>query len=673
MQAIWRSLWLLLQRLLFLATLALASLLLFLLPSMLVSTRRPGSFRVDHAMEPARWWEAVSGHLGHLLRGQLVPPNLPAEAEAVWRILPAETAAAVLTTLKLVGLALAVSLALGLPGGWLMSRLAPVRLRRPVWAVTTALACLPDLLVATFMNLSLFFAGAVLGRQLRTADYPGWHTFYAPAIALVLLVAPYIARVVAAAIDEVSGELYIRTAIAKGLHPRRVLFKHIGKSVLLQVWSAFPVMVSMLLSGAAIVEYMTEVRGIGRALVLAVGGQYGDSYVAVYLLFPVLLIVAFSCALSDLGRRWLDLRSGGDASGSSSTWQAEGRRQPFSGWSPLNALRGLMDGAAAAMESLGAWLVSLPAHLRSAAGALRNPLIATGGLLVAGLVAVAILAPELAPFDPNQRQMAFQDGSGNIWTPPFTPGQLGHLLGTDTIGRDVWSRLVYGTRYAILFAGLVVPARFLLALLLGMAAAWWGGAWARLVQGLGIFFAALPQVLLPLALIPVVNTLYRENTPASLWWGVFLVALPGVPRLAEGIRQQARAVLGQPFVEGAVAAGAQPSRILWRHVLPQMLPQLITMATMEVPQVMTFTAALAYFHASPGGWIRDSATGEYVVPALPEWGAMMETPIMVVLAGRWWMLAPFAALFLAVLSFSLLGEGLRRHFGTHGGWGWPAR
>ncbi len=676
MEGFQRGLVWVIRRLLFLALLSLTGFLVLLLPAMLVANRPyAGSPKVTYTLEPARWLEAVHMHLTHLARGQLVPSDPPPRMEIIWRVLPQEMITALLTSLKVAGFALVVSLSLGFLGGWLMSRLAPRLLRRPVWGITTALSCLPDLLVAVLMNLSLFFAGAIIGRQLRTPDYPLWQHFFAPAIALVLLVAPYVARVTAAAIDQILDELYIRTAVAKGLPPQRVVLKHIGKNALVKVWAAFPMVLSTLLSGTAIVEYMTEAPGIGRALILAVGPDwdrwYGDRFVGVYLLLPVVLIVTLCLGLSDLGLRRLDPRpksAGPEPDAAASLRARSGRRAPTRRLRLRELLIRLGDAERSLGQRLLDWLAGIPAGIRSLLATLRNPLTLAGALLVLGLVLVAIFAPRLAPYGPDQRFSAFQDSAGKIWVPPFPPGEAGHLLGTDKMGRDVWTRLLYGTRYAVLLAALVVPARFALAAAMGLPAAWWGGAWARMVDGLTVLFSALPQVLLPLALIPLVNLVFQDNVPASLAWGVFLVALPGVPRLASSICLQAREVIAQPFVEGAVAAGARPWRILVRHLLPQMWPQLFTMMALEVPVVMTFTATLGFFHASPGGWLRDTQTGEYVVPVLPEWGSMMENPVIVVLAGKWWMLVPFAALFLAVLAFSLLGEGLRKRWRGHGGW-----
>lgn len=676
-QAIWRYTRWMGSKLLFLLTLLLGTLILMMMPAMLVShpSGRPGYGEAVYSLSPAAWWSKVIYHLHHLLKGQLLPEVFTQAQASMWRTLPDELAAGLPITLKLVGSAFVVSLVLGLLAGWGMSRLGPRWFRRTAWGATSVLACLPDLLIATFLDLALVLGSHSLGLQWTADDVTGYQHFAAPVMALSLLVLPYIARVTANAFDEISGELYVRTAVAKGLNPGQVVVKHIGRSVMVRVWTALPVVASMLISGTAVVEYMMEIKGIGRALVLAARARtewYPDSYVMVFFLLPLLLVFMLVSALSDLGIRWLDPRlkerAGGPALPAIRTgrraWAAGHPRAPGTRRSPGAALRQVLAGIAEwAKESLQA----LPGRLWGGLQALKDPVLLLGVILTAGLIAVAILAPRLAPYDPNREFTAFTDAQGHIFVPPFRPGPA-HLLGTDGLGRDVLSRLIYGTRFALLLAGLAVPARFLAALFLGAVAAWRGGIWSRLIDWLSIFFTAVPQVLVPLALLPMLNQVYNDQVVKVVTAGILLVALPGVPRLAASIRQQVTAVLSQPFLDGAVAVGARPGRVVFRHILPHILPQLITMLVAEVPSVLTLTAVLAYFRVSPGGWLKDEWSGGG--PRMAEWGSMMELPLYVIMANHWWMWAPFVALFIAILAFNLLGEGLRRRFTVGTEWSW---
>jgi peptide/nickel transport system permease protein len=677
------------RKLLFLCTMALGTLMLLLLPRMLAYTPpKPPAKLGSYHLAAADWWHEVTFHLQHLWHGQILPPFASADQETLlpmielarnrerfWQDLVRSWQPELLVTLKLVGSALVAGLVLGMLIGWLMSSLAPRWAQRPAWGLTTLLSCLPDMLIATLLDLGLVLLGMALGKRLVSADMMIYQQVIAPVLALALLITPYVARVTAAAIQEIGGQLYVRTAVAKGVHSTQVVVKHMGKPVLIQVWTALPVVIPMLISGTAIVEYIMELRGLGRALLLLLSPTgarflpFRDPYAGALLLFPLLLLFLVLASLSELGLHKLDPRVGARTGG--------GEKRAWRG-QPRFTLREWAQGLVRAPGAIGRTLLdcagylaqavrALPGNLVRAIKALRDPVLLLGVLLVCALVAVAILAPRLAPYSADQVFKAYQDKSGHVFAPPFSP-MATHLLGTDQLGRDVFSRLLYGTRYAMVFAALAAPARFLLALLLGMPAAWKGGLWSRVIDGLNVVFTAVPQVLLPLVLVNVANRLFIGNTPAAVAWGVALVALPGVPRLASSIRQQAEAVLAQPFLEGAVAAGAGRARTLLRHVLPHMVPQLIAMLVAEVPLVLTMTTTLAYFQVVPGGWIFDDDLRG--MPALPEWGSMMEPPLLLIMSGRWWMWAPFAALFVAVVAFTMLGEGLRRRVQSRGEWGW---
>lgn len=665
-----RTLWFGIQwlgrKLFFLATLIVAAVAVLLLPYLVVTEGRlVGNWYIIEGFHTdiRQYWSAVGSHLLHLIRGQLLPPLESLPFRSTLRSVPLELGNAIPVTLKLNGTAFAVSLVLGLLVGALLSGLAPRWLRAPLWGATSILYSLPDLLIASFLNLAFLLVALVRGGVGPLHGSDSWQHFWAPVVALTLIVLPYIARVTATAIDEISGQQYIRTAVARGVHPTKILLKHIGKNVLVRVSTILPVVVSLLFSGGAVVEYMSEVRGVGRALIIHAGPQAGDRYAGVAFLIPMLVVFTLVLALSELIQRWLDPRMATASGG------VEAAPSPFR--LALPSLQGLRQGGVA----FGRWLISLPGAVLGALvrlpgqlrKAMRDRMLLLGALLVLALVVVAVVAPWIAPFDPTLKAPVVQRPGGVILVPPFAPGGE-HLLGTDDLGRDLFSRLLFGTRYALIFAMLAVPARFLLAVPFGLLAAFRGGIWAKLIRWLSIFFTAIPQVLLPLALIPAVNLIYMERPGMALFWGVVFVALPGAPRLAGSVQQQAAEVLALPMVEGAYAVGAGTARTLFRYILPQMFPQLATMLTLEIPAILTTTALLGYFRANPGGAIYDTQTYTPVAPLLPEWGSLMDSPMMLLLAGRWWLWAPFLALCLAVLAFNLLGEGLRRALASRTGW-----
>ena len=346
----------------------------------------------------------------------MVPPAANWQQEVFWNGVTKDLFPQLLVTLKLVGTALVAGLALGSAAGWLMSRLAPGWARRGVFGATTALICLPDLLIATALDLGLIFAFQARGVFLTANDLRVYQSFIAPALGLTLLVVP----------------------------------------------------TGMIISGSLVVEYMTEVNGLGRALMVSLSPfylGYRSSYAAILILLPLLLVSALAAAASEAGLRWLDPRM---AEGQHAAEQRNVR-----GFHPKEAamaLARLPRDVWVAPRDLGVWAATRPAaaaewcrgiraRLRGTGRALRQPMLLAGTLLVLGLVLVALFPGHIAQYPPNQVFRAYQDAAGVVHAPPFLPGP-DHWLGTYPLGHDLASRLIYGTRYALLFAALAVPARW---------------------------------------------------------------------------------------------------------------------------------------------------------------------------------------------------------------------
>jgi oligopeptide transport system permease protein len=417
LKQVWQWLWWLVGKLLFLATLMVGILMIVMMP-LLLTSGKPLGIQTLTTLANSPWWREVSFHLKHLAHGQLFPPNPPFAQRVLWQTVPRDLSTGLAITLKLVGVAFVESIVLGLSGGWLMSRLAPNRLRQPAWAISTVLQCLPDLLVACGFDLALIMLGWALGKSWVAPEMKVYQQLFAPTLAMTVLAAPYIARVTANAIDEVRGELFIRTALAKGLPTWRVVFKHIGKSVLLRTWTILPVVTSILLSAAAPVEYIMEIHGIGRALILSLGplaGQwYPDRYVAVVFLFPLLAVFTVVSAVSQAGYRLLDPRPQVMA-------QPSGRPLTRMRWQRPRMPRISFPSLSTVWLGLRDALAAVPARLRAAGQALKNPSILIGTLLLLGLLVVAIGAPLIAPYNPNKQFKLFVD-AGRIWAPPSDPG-----------------------------------------------------------------------------------------------------------------------------------------------------------------------------------------------------------------------------------------------------------
>ncbi len=256
-----------------------------------------------------------------------------------------------------------------------------------------------------------------------------------------------------------------------------------------------------------------------------------------------------------------------------------------------------------------------------------------GCLLVLGLVAV--LAPWISSGDPALQR----DVVATRFLPPWSTDVLGtfHLLGTDRLGRDVWTRLAFGARVSLGVGLLAVSLSVLIGVLIGGVAGASQGVVSRGLLALTDFSLALPRVVLLLLL-------------ATLWApGVVLVVvvlgLTGWMPVARLVHGEVRRLMAQPFVESAVALGASRRRVLGRHVLPNALTPVIAAAALGVGNAITMEAGLSFL-------------GVGVQPPAPSWGGMIASGRDALIIAPWVALAPGVALVLVVVACTLVGDAL---------------
>jgi peptide/nickel transport system permease protein len=259
---------------------------------------------------------------------------------------------------------------------------------------------------------------------------------------------------------------------------------------------------------------------------------------------------------------------------------------------------------------------------------LRNPLATLGLGIVVLLVVVAIAAPLIATHSP-----VAQDLAGRLAAPSAE-----HWLGTDELGRDIFSRLVFGARVTLVIVGLVAIIVTPLGLAIGMAAGYFGGLVDVVLMRLTDIFMAFPRLILALAFAAALGP-GIENA-------VIAIALTSWPPYARIARAETLTVRGRDFIAAAQLAGASDARILFRHVMPLCVSSLIVRATLDMAGIILTAAGLGFL-------------GLGAQPPMPEWGAMISTGRQVLL-DQWWVATiPGAAIFLVSLGFNLLGDGLR--------------
>lgn len=261
----------------------------------------------------------------------------------------------------------------------------------------------------------------------------------------------------------------------------------------------------------------------------------------------------------------------------------------------------------------------------------RDPLaLASIGVILLFLV-IAIFAPVLAPYP---EQGAGQSSPDTLFLPP----SWAHLFGTDELGRDVLSRVMYGARPAFLIPLMVVTAAVAIGAPLGALAGYKGGWVDEVIMRVTDLFLAFPSLLLAMAITAALGRGLQNAAIALIisWW-------PWYARLVRGIAVSLRE---RPFVEAAQSIGVNDTRIILRHILPNCMSPILVQVTVDMGTVILVAGGLAFI-------------GLGTQPPAADWGLMISTGRTSIL-NQWWIsLFPAFAIFLLILAFNLLGDVLR--------------
>lgn len=289
---------------------------------------------------------------------------------------------------------------------------------------------------------------------------------------------------------------------------------------------------------------------------------------------------------------------------------------------------------------------------------LNGPLL-LGALLGLGLLLVLCLPWLMELPDPHlARFYVWIDDVLRL--PPFAPGEQGFVLGSDRMGRDMLSRLIYGARTTLAIAMGVTLLRFVLAVPLGLLAGWRGGWLGRFTSALAGGFGAIPTLILVALILSGLRRMIADPMDWFLIYCAVLVAA-GFPRIADQMRLRAQEIALQPHIEAAVAVGAGSGRIIRRHIAPLMRADLLVTVAAEMAWVLVAMGQLAVFGIFVGGTVvlRFEGYPDQVMEWMAEWGQMLGANRMLVRSRPWIPLYPGIALGLAAACFHLLAEGIR--------------
>ena len=285
-------------------------------------------------------------------------------------------------------------------------------------------------------------------------------------------------------------------------------------------------------------------------------------------------------------------------------------------------------------------LAELPAPAEEAAPSRRafvrllaTPATLAGGFIIAVVLICAGFAPWLAPHDPTLQNLSLA-----AKPPAWLGGSPAYLLGTDHLGRDVLSRVIWGARVASIVGVSVVLIGCTLGVTLGMIAGYFGGWLDDAIARVADVQLAFPFILLAIAIVGVLGP--------SLWTVILTLGVTSWVQYVRIVRAETLSLRDRDFVQAAVASGASRARILARHVLPNIASAITVLATFEVARTVILESALSYL-------------GLGVPATVPTWGTMLADGRQY-LDTAWWMgTFPGLAVSLTVLGINLFGDGLR--------------
>jgi len=262
----------------------------------------------------------------------------------------------------------------------------------------------------------------------------------------------------------------------------------------------------------------------------------------------------------------------------------------------------------------------------------KSPSAIIGLMIIAVLTAAAVFAPLLS----NRADPLAQDLGITVWPP-----SLSHLAGTDKLGRDIFTRLLFGARLSVEIGFVSVGIALVVGTIVGLIAGFWGGTLDSLLMGWMDVMLAFPTIILAIGISAVLDQ--RVSDVVKLFFAIGIVAIPIYARIA---RSSVLSVKEMEYVEAARAIGNGTLPLLLKYVLPNILAPLIVQATLGIGTAELDSAGLSYL-------------GLGIQPPTPEWGSMLNDARDYWLNAPWALLFPGLAISVTVLGFNLLGDGLR--------------
>ncbi len=259
---------------------------------------------------------------------------------------------------------------------------------------------------------------------------------------------------------------------------------------------------------------------------------------------------------------------------------------------------------------------------------LKSPLTLFGAILVILLILMAIFAPLIVPYNPNKISLREK----------LAPPSLKHPFGTDEVGRDLLSRVIYGSRISLQVGIVVVLLSGIPGILIGAFSGYYGGQLDNTIMRVMDIVMAFPPLVLALSIAAALGP--------SLVNSMMAVAFIMIPKFSRLVRGETLSIKEKPFVLATKAQGGRPIYIIFRHIIPNSLSSVIVLASLVMGDAILVAASLSFI-------------GLGAQPPTPEWGALVSVGRKYILDQWWYATFPGLFIFLAVMGFNLFGDGLR--------------
>jgi peptide/nickel transport system permease protein len=264
----------------------------------------------------------------------------------------------------------------------------------------------------------------------------------------------------------------------------------------------------------------------------------------------------------------------------------------------------------------------------------RNPIGVIGGVILLTVFVGAVFAEYFAPHEPNRQRLIAR------FKPPFWAegGSMTYPLGTDNVGRDIWSRIIHGSRISLIVGVCAVGVSMLIGVTLGLVSGFWGGQIDATIMALVDIMLAFPQLILAFAMVAVLGP--------GIGNIILVLGITGWERYARVVRAEVLALREREFVQAARAIGVSNLKIVFEHIMPNTFSSVIVMATLQTAQAILAEAALSFLGLGTGR-------------TYPSWGQMISLGRDYISIAWWLSTFPGLAILLTVLAINLVGDRIR--------------